>query len=280
MSYIVGFVLNVLAGIVTFYFIEWTKENPERIFITICFLILSTLLTLSAIYIYKNRDFLIRFREFVIHGIDKDGHLIIPKFEDDENLLKSYNNYGVARIVDSMVIGEGSTKSILNSVNHSFCFKGIAFTKWLMEKNELDDAVARITQIRNQFRILLLNPESIYAIEVARWKGAPQDSVKKNILQSLSMLKGILQSHAPSKIEVRLYDFLPIFRIAIVDQKTAYVGYYRSNKTREKDSPQLVLDSDVESKITFFKPFYLYFETVWDNSSIAVDWDKIPNITE
>ena len=73
------------------------------------------------------------------------------------------------------------------------------------------------------------------------------------------------------RLEVRLYDTLPSFRVAIVDNKTAYVGFYKGG-TASKDSPQLVLDHHKD--LSFFHPFQAHFERVWQEGSKEVDWDE------
>jgi hypothetical protein len=71
-------------------------------------------------------------------------------------------------------------------------------------------------------------------------------------------------------LQVRLYKDYPIWRMLIVDNKIAYVGYYPPNK-RGYEGPMFVFRKD--DKESLFYPMNQYFDWVWNKSdeSLTVD---------
>jgi hypothetical protein len=246
-QYVTGLLMNLISGIIVFYWAEWVQQTSERTIITVLFFIMTTIITLIGMYFYYNRDF-----------------------------LEMTHKYGIDKILPSQTIGAGSTIQILKTIipgTGSYCFMGIAFNKWIERDvlDELDKIIRMITHAREgNFRVLLLNPESKYAIDLARRQNKPDDAVKKQILRGIGVLKDFHQRDF--NVDCRLYDFLPIFRIAIINERYAYWGFYRLNEKGESESPQVVFDRYHD--ISFYQAFHDYFEFTWKSNSIPVDWSK------
>ena len=64
------------------------------------------------------------------------------------------------------------------------------------------------------------------------------------------------------RIEVALYGFQPILRIALVNDKVAHVGLYNDGSFGEQ-SAQVVLTS-LKKDSTYFRACSRYMKSVWD----------------
>ncbi len=183
--------------------------------------------------------------------------------------LAAYKNIGIVNIVQSMTGGKGSTETILKTVKNQFCFMGIAARKWINTEPLLESIIKKVAARNRTMRFLLLNPDSPEAIRLSQIEHGNPDVVPEAIRDSLRNFKALREKGY--NVDVKLYSCLPIFRIAIVNNETAYVGFYRAG-TDGSNSPQLILSS--KANITYFQPFTELFNDTWDRTAVDVDWDQ------
>lgn len=178
---------------------------------------------------------------------------------------------GIKNVVLSMTRGQGSTKSILQTVVHQFSFMGIAAKKWIDKEEDLETVMKKIGGFMRSepLRFLLLDPGSNVAKNISKTQyHGDETKIPKLIQDSIDYLKK-MRKERDHKIELKLYSFQPIFRIAIVNNNKAYVGFYRGDAKEGKDSPQLILDLDKQQEISYFLPFREYYKEIWENRSEA-----------
>jgi hypothetical protein len=72
-----------------------------------------------------------------------------------------------------------------------------------------------------------------------------------------------LGTHCDLKLQIKLYKEYPIWRMLIVDEQIAYVGYYPLNK-RGYEGPMFVFKK--ENELSLFYPTNDYFDWIWKNS--------------
>jgi hypothetical protein len=232
-QYLIGFLLNLLAGILLYFLLPILQKNLFALGVTIG----TTAVTFACIFLTR------RYRRF--------------------------RHFGIARMLPSVNEGKGSTASILKSVEVSFAFMGIAARRWINTEPVIDRLVKEICNPNRPVRFLLLDPDSQEAVRQSKVLNGNDRDVPDSIRRSLNTFKSWRANGC--NIEVKLYNFLPVFRIAMVDDDTAYVGFYRGGMART-DSPQLVLDH--EGHPSFFQPFKDYFEMNWA-AATEVDWAKV-----
>lgn len=187
-------------------------------------------------------------------------------------LIFRLKRIGIKNVVSSMTRGKGGTEYILQTVIHQFSFMGIAARKWIDTGEDMEAVLRRIGGFRKEpVRFLLLDPDSEVAKNISRTQHhGDENEIPERIRNSIEYLKKMRKDRG-YRIQLNLYSFQPIFRIAIVNNDKAYVGYYRS-ATKGQNSPQLILDQKPE--ITFFQPFQEYFKEIWENQSVECDLEK------
>lgn len=237
-----AFVIHLVAGLILYYGLPFLETNPNR-FVIILLLILLTL-SVPLLFITYAR---------------------MRKLRTQELSMQKFISKGVVDVLDSMTEGEGSTKAIMSNVTDKFSFMGIAARKWITTGDTFQDMIKRVGARTNEIRILLLDPNSPETKRMARSVGMGENEFKEMIEGSLKFFKSMKNQRM--NVSVRLYTFMPIFRIAIVDNRLLYLGFYRGSATGD-DTPQLVLNALEE--VSFFKPFQEYFDTIWDDKNTRI----------
>lgn len=232
-KYLVAFALNVLAGTLLYFLLPALQKH----LLLAGFTAVSTALTIAILALFSHFH---RFRRF-----------------------------GIADLLSSVKEGKGSTKSILMTVRTGFAFMGIAARKWVDTGPILERVVRKIANPNLPVRFLLLDPESQEAVRQSRVLHGNERDVPESIHDSIRKFKALRDNGC--SIDIRVYEFLPVFRIALVDDSTAYVGFYHAGMAWG-DSPQLVLDHDAEA--SYFQPYKDYLEMIWNTNSKEVDWSK------
>jgi hypothetical protein len=232
-EYVIGFALNLVAGGLLYYLLPILRDHLLALGITAGTTV-GTFICIFLVSWYR------RFRLF-----------------------------GITRLLPSVNEGKGGTAAILESVEVSFAFMGIAARRWITTEPAIGRLVKEICNPMRPVRFLLLDPDSQEAVRQSKVLNGNEREVPDSIRSSLRTFKAWRANGC--NIEVKLYNFLPVFRIAMVDDDTAYVGFYRGGMALA-DSPQLVLDH--EGHPSFFQPFKDYFEMNWTTAT-PVDWGRV-----
>ena len=151
----------------------------------------------------------------------------------------------------------------INQCDSSFYFFGIS-AKRTSSTPELHKKLSEIGRRQGDIRFLLFNPESPELKRKAQDENENWESWKNDIYGTIKRLKS-LATRDEIKIQVRLYDQFPIWRMYILDNKRIYLHYFLSEK-QGPQSPLLILESNEEA---LFWPFYLEFIELWDRSKEA-----------
>lgn len=179
---------------------------------------------------------------------------------------------GISRILDSSSKGEGSTKNFMNSAKQKVDFMGIGASKWTKEDLLLRETICRIASTQTgMIRFLLLEPNSEEAECLSRGQTNGDDLkiVGDTINKSLSKLYGIIESAGllnNSRVEVRLYRQMPVYRLAIIDNKVAYLSFYKIGRSGENNK-QIVIHPGKKQRENDDSIYYgltEYFESVWN----------------
>ena len=234
--------IHLMAGIILYYGLPFFETNPNRFVIILLLILLTFSLTLLFIIYARMR-----------------------KLRMQELRMQKFISKGVVNVLDSMTEGEGSTKAIMSNVTDKFSFMGIAARKWIITGDTFRDMIKRVGARTNEIRILLLDPDSSETERMARSVDMEENEFKEMIEDSLKFFKRM--KNQGMNVSVRLYTFMPIFRIVIVDNRLLYLGFYRGRATGD-DTPQLVLNASEE--VSFFKPFQEYFDIIWNNENTRI----------
>jgi hypothetical protein len=161
----------------------------------------------------------------------------------------------------------------LLDVHQSLDFLGHGASKWTDEKDKFVDMLIHLDDQGEKcgVRVLVLNPKSPMCLETSALL-FPDDPYKwpRKILHSLQVLGALEDKYG--KLEVKVYEHKPVFRLTIIDGATAIIGHYRNYRRDSNHSPLLVFSSDADW--SFFTPFQLLYDAEW-NAALHVDWEAV-----
>lgn len=181
--------------------------------------------------------------------------------------------HGIIRILSSSINGEGSTESYMKSATHSIRFVGIAASKWVRNADLLERTIRSIcSQNTGCIQFLLLNPNSDAAKKLTMAQNSPNEqTVSQKIQNSLDILTDILNRISNNDIdllkrfEIRLYNQMPVYRLAIIDDIRAYFCFYQKGCDGSK-LKQFVIkpkNSADLSQENIFNSMSEYFDSIW-----------------
>ena len=228
-EFLLPFAINIVSGVILMWLSPYITVEVKFSYINILLLLSYSVVVAAIIYVFLK--------------------------------LYRFYRYGICGILTSMTKGKGSTKAILNEVRDDFRFMGIAAGKWIKNKDLLEEKITVVATRKNTVKFLLLDPGSDEAKKMSLAATNNPVTIPNKIQESIRYLKG-LKDDKDLNIRVKVYNFLPIFRIAITNQDKAYVGFYRT-KTEGVKSPQLVVKR--KNKISYFQPYNEFFDEVWSS---------------
>jgi hypothetical protein len=230
---IIGIASNLVSGTLLYFFLPAIVESPNRGLIVLGIISITTLVTLL---------------------------IIVSRW------IYQLKKFGIKNIVLSMTQGKGSPPMILKQVNTHFAFMGIAARKWIDTGSLLTDMIQKVGSFvsanNTPLCFLLLDPDSSEAKRLSMSQHNDENKIPNSIRDSITYLQEKYEKGFP--IELHLYSFLPKFRIVIVDNDEAFVGFYRL-ASEVHHSPQLILSQ--KRGISYFQAFREYFDQVWEHNS-------------
>jgi len=180
-------------------------------------------------------------------------------------LLWRLRHLGIEDVLVSLTEGRGSTEAILATVRSGFAFMGISAKRWIDEEKELRIALKSVAAHNNEVaRFLVLDPKAPATTALSRTAHENPQTIPDHIHDTIKRLADLAE-RSGLRIELRVYSSVPILRIAIIDSRTCYLGFYTDGRFGE-ESGQLVLAKDKHG--TCFNAFSSYFESVWKKSVI------------
>ena len=180
---------------------------------------------------------------------------------------------GISKVLPSSIKGEGSTTAYMESATSNICFVGIAASKWVLKGDILEKTIRKICSLNSGYiKFLLLDPKSEAARKLSLAGRQNEDQVGKKIEDSIASLNKILKrlrtdySDAIRGFEIRLYDQMPIFRLAIIDNRRAYFCFYQlgcdgSELKQFVIKPKQHENPDVQN---IFNSMTEYFDCLWN----------------
>ena len=117
-----------------------------------------------------------------------------------------------------------------------------------------------------QIQILLISPDSPFAIQRARDLHQSKDYVANLVRGNTNILKRLDQEINFNNLELRYFNCLPFLQIFIIDN-TAVIGFYLQN-TESHNAPQLeIVIKDKTGDFTVFgERIEKHFESIWKNA--------------
>lgn len=205
----------------------------------------------------------------VITNIISNLMLKKGKKSNDEQ-VQILEQMGIVKIVPTTTEGEGSTESILSECDNNFSFMGIAANKWIHGAMNFDMTMKKILARNGSVRFILLNPISITAKNMSIASQQVDSYMREKILNNIRELKKYYDLGL--KIQVKVFSYMPVFRIAIVDDEKIFLGHYKVNNDGSH-LPQLILQG--KNKI-LFRQFWDYFNVTWNRSDLkSIDFSKL-----
>jgi len=184
--------------------------------------------------------------------------------------LDDFKQVGITDIASSTVTGIGSTERILDQCNNCFYFMGIAANKWMKKANNFEKTMTRILARNGSVFFAMLNPMCPDAKKMSIASGQPENHLQMVIINNIKQLYKYKKMGLD--IQVKVYSHIPIFRIAIVNDETIFVGFYRVDDSGD-DIPQLILKGKDE---LLYQQFKDYFNITWNGNTLkTIDLDKI-----
>lgn len=188
---------------------------------------------------------------------------------------------GISKILPSSVKGEGSTTSFMESAHSSICFVGIAAGKWVRKGDELEAAIRKVCSLNSGYiKFLLLHPQSPAARKLSLAGSQNADQVGTKIEKSIQCLQKIVDRlsrdypQALSKFEIRLYNQMPVYRLAIIDNRRAYFSFYQLGSSGGT-LKQFVIQpgqGEASGRENIFNSMSEYFDCLW-NAPTTVAYD-------
>ena len=200
-----------------------------------------------------------------------------------------FRRMGIIKILPTSDRGEGATSTYMTKATRSISFVGIAASKWVKNEEILKDTIRRIcSQNSGYIRFLILDPSSDAARKLTMSNKSVDNasidynnhSVSDKINQSLQRIKSLVAEVSNNDrelvkhFEVRLYRQMPVFRLAIIDERCAYFSFYQRGVDGTK-LKQLVIKPALSSNMAqenVFISMNEYFDSLW-NADTTVCFD-------
>ena len=171
------------------------------------------------------------------------------------------NVLGIRRIFKTFD-DASKTLELIEDVKLSVDFLGIS-ARTFFESEEVEECMKKRVREGCTFRFLLLDPKTTHVETKAKDEGDDPEAWRHDIEASILRLERVRKETDPSKVRIRLYGFLPIWRLLFADEKLVHVTYYPHGH-RGKHSPVFFLDA---KKISLYDPFRSFFDYLWSVSN-------------
>lgn len=177
--------------------------------------------------------------------------------------LKSINDIGIETVLYGKDRPELNDYEIKTSGD--FIFWGIS-AKRVIEDLTIREKLIEISKRNHSIKFLLLDPNSIHLPRKASDENENAETWKNEIKLSIQKIKEFATNNNMT-IEVRTYDFLPIWRLIFMNNDLLYVTYFFKGR-QGIQSPLLKLKDDQFDNL--YRAFKFQFEEVWSYQSKSV----------
>lgn len=163
--------------------------------------------------------------------------------------------------VEKNISSETDTEKLLSLVQDNFYMMGRGGSRFVEAKN-IQEILSRVDR-RKTVRFLILDPKSSASVHLSKERNVVDSHISDIISASIRTIE---QFKAKGyNIEYRFYDnsdYVPIFRVVVIDDKEAYVSFYQRGETG-KASFQMVLEA-TRHRNDLFNAFRTHFESMWE----------------
>jgi len=158
-----------------------------------------------------------------------------------------------------------STFEIIKGAQINVEFMGIS-ARTFFESEEVEELMKKKIREGVCFKFFVLDPSSKYLESKAQDEGDDPEAWKHDINGSIRRLNRIKKETKTNRIEIRKYDFLPIWRTIFIDNKIGYITYYPHGH-RGKHAPVFVV---THGETGLYTPIYRTFLHYWERSAEEV----------
>jgi hypothetical protein len=188
----------------------------------------------------------------------------------EEHIAKSsqeiFRKIGIHQLDANIQTGY-SIRDCLDTVDNSLSFLGIGGKKWVQEKKAFDELITRLLLRKHQIRFLLLNPDCKDALNFNEGRNFSHQDFVDSLNNTIDYFEKA-KTRSGIDIQLRLYSYMPNFRITIIDQSTTILGTYSPLSPDGLDSPQIIFRNS--SNWSFAHNLAAYFEHIWSESTIKI----------
>jgi hypothetical protein len=151
-----------------------------------------------------------------------------------------------------------STSELIRSASRKVEFFGISPGTFVKVEGLRELLLEKVSG-NVSFKLLVLDPNSSHLDLKARDEGDNPEVWKADIIQNSTKILNMLDKGDEMKLQLKFYDFFPIWRCFFIDDKVGYLTYYpHGHGTRT--SPLLVLENKESS---LYDPFHHFFDSIW-----------------
>ncbi len=245
---IFSFLCSFLASLLSAIFVYYLFKNM----IITCATTVSVFIILLGAFLYIKCN-----KYFLKH--DSLNTELIKKIDKIGNCIDccDLNIAGLSQIFENAEITLDQT---LHSVVKNYRFLGVSAEKVITNTTNFKQIVESKAFKNATFEFILLNYKATDTIRKhAEREGEDPKALAKR-LESFIIDLANMKKKFEKRINVYLYDTIPIFRLVFVDDAKCFVSFYGAENQKGVTVPQLVFQKTVKSYYTAFEGFYSFIK--------------------
>ncbi len=183
--------------------------------------------------------------------------------------IRQYDLAGIKRVYKPKYI---TTAKALEKTDSSFYFLGVSAKSTADDKDVEKQFLRLQSNSGYDIKFLLMNPLAIANITArANDENGNVNSWILDMKSSLSNLKNLADKHN-IKIQIKLYDEYPLWRMIVIDKKIVFLNY-ALQKTKINSSPLIKMTNKDNA---LCNTFIRQFDLLWEKSTTISleEWSK------
>ena len=182
--------------------------------------------------------------------------------------IRRFSQAGILRVEFSLTSGRGGCRQILKRARTGFWFLGITARRWFQPDHGRDfEEMAHQVGVATEtpIRLLVLDPESDFVMAIAALLREDPEQIKERIKETIRCVQKL--SDSGIQIELRGYKQRPVFRVAVINEREAYLSFYKPVAHKDRQ-PALVLNHHRGQ--SFYVGVIEHFQQVWNSAKVLV----------
>lgn len=203
---------------------------------------------------------------------------------DNNAFLEDLRELGITGTVNKLSSSRFEPKQCMEFTKHSLSFMGVLGSKWvgrmegstwIEDREDFKSFLRKIQTKAGKVRFLMVKPHG-YGYNYVK-------SIRNETLQDTSSVIFRELVDEFECFEARFFDFIPCFRLMIMDNKILGMSRYNFAKhIYEKskngwEAPHLVIEPE-KGNWSLFEPFIFHYNTIWKLSEDIKDVIKVGTI--